>query len=92
MSLSIVSMPMVHSECALKQRRRSLSSNLASPTENQEFIGIRQLTHNLITVPVKMLGVAFLVLLLASAILAGITSVILLEAKAYSGARLVLLC
>ena len=28
----------------------------------RQFIGIRQLTHNLIIVPVKMLGVAFLVL------------------------------
>ena len=30
-SLSVVSMPMVRSECAVERRRRSLSSSLASP-------------------------------------------------------------
>jgi len=38
-------------------------------TEDEEFIGIRQLTNDFIIVPVKMLAVAFLVLFLASAIL-----------------------
>ena len=60
-SLSVVSMPMLRSECAL-MRKTILQFELGfTGTEDEEFIGIRQLMNNFFVVAVKMLAVAFLV-------------------------------